>query len=261
MKKSVYIICVCVLMVLVFYEAGRGEDKKSGGVYVPTARLMSQLQKENNKEEKGKKVAYLTFDDGPSYNTEKILDILKEKKAVSSFFIIGKDISEEKEKIIKRALKQGNAVGVHTYCHEQCNIYKDKEHFFSDYDKAEQVLENILGRKPTLHRFPWGSNNGFVSSFVDSLIEELQRRGVRSFDWNVSGEDSVGASVAEETIFANVKRDLTRYDKPIILLHDSATTSHTTAVLPQIIDYIREQGYEFDTLENHPGYLFPASWR
>lgn len=248
-------------MVLVFYEAGHMEDKESAGVYVPTARFMSQIQKENNKDEKGEKVAYLTFDDGPSDNTEKILDILKEKKAVSSFFIIGKDISEEKEKIIKRALKQGNAVGVHTYCHEQCNIYKDKEHFFSDYDKAEQVLEDILGRKPTLHRFPWGSNNGFVSSFVDSLIEELQRRGVRSFDWNVSGEDSVGASVPEETIFANVKRDLTRYDKPIILLHDSATMNHTTAVLPQIIDYIREQGYEFDTLENHPGYLFPASWR
>lgn len=73
------------------------------------------------------------------------------------------------------------------------------------------------------------------------------------------GEDSVGASVPEETIFANVKRDLTRYDKPIILLHDSATMNHTTAVLPQIIDYIREQGYEFDTLENHPGYLFPQA--
>ena len=261
MRKSVYIICVCVLMVLVFYEAGRGKKKKNGGVYVPAARLMSQLEKENKQEEKGKKVAYLTFDDGPSYNTEKILDILKEKKAVSSFFIIGKDISEEKEKIIKRALEQGNAVGVHTYCHEQCNIYKDKEHFFSDYDKADKVLENILGKKPTLHRFPWGSNNGFVSSFVDSLIEELQRRGVRSFDWNVSGEDSVGADVPEQTIFANVKRDLTRYDKPIILLHDSAAMNHTTAVLPQIIDYIREQGYEFDTLENHSGYLFPASWR
>ena len=94
MRKSVYIICVCVLMVLVFYEAGRGENKKNGGVYVPAARLMSQLEKENKQEEKGKKVAYLTFDDGPSYNTEKILDILKENKAVSSFFIIGKDISE-----------------------------------------------------------------------------------------------------------------------------------------------------------------------
>ena len=79
MRKSVYIICVCVLMVLVFYEAGRGENKKNGGVYVPAARLMSQLEKENKQEEKGKKVAYLTFDDGPSYNTEKILDILREK--------------------------------------------------------------------------------------------------------------------------------------------------------------------------------------
>ena len=55
MRKSVYIICVCVLMVLVFYEAGRGEKKKNGGVYVPAAPLMSQLERENKQEEKGKK--------------------------------------------------------------------------------------------------------------------------------------------------------------------------------------------------------------
>lgn len=273
MKKSVYVICICVLMVLVFYEVGHMGDDRSSDTYVPTARFVSQVQEENNKENNKankkedkkesntKKVAYLTFDDGPSDNTEKILDTLKEKNAVSSFFIIGKDINEKEEKIIQKAVSQGNVVGVHTYCHERCNIYMDKEHFFSDYDKAEKVLEKIIGKKPTLHRFPWGSNNRLVSYYVDGLIEELKKRGVRSFDWNVSGEDSVGSSVPAETIFANVKKDLTRFDKPIILLHDSATMKNTAEILPQIIDYIRGQGYEFDTLDHHPGYLFPASWR
>ena len=262
MKKSVYIICLCVLSVLVFYEVEHIRDKKtSGGTYVPTARFASRVKEENSTQEKAKKIAYLSFDDGPSDNTDKILDILKSKNAVCSFFIIGKNISEKNEKIIQKAVKQGNAVGVHTFCHDQCDIYQDKEHFFSDYNKAEQVLERIIGKKPTLHRFPWGSNNGYVSSYVDGLVEELKERGVRSFDWNVSGEDSVGKNVPESVIFANIKKDLTRFDKPIILLHDSATMNHTAAILPQIIDYIREQGYEFDTLENHTGYLFPASWR
>ena len=262
MKKSVYMICLCVLMLLVFYEVEHiQENKTSSGIYVPTARFLSNVKEENRNREKTKKIAYLSFDDGPSDNTEKILDILKEKNAVSSFFVIGRNISQKNEKIIQKAIKQGNAVGVHTFCHDQCDIYQDKEHFFADYDKAEKVLQNIIGKKPTLHRFPWGSNNGYVSSYVDGLIDELQKRGVKSFDWNVSGEDSVGKNIPENVIFSNIKKDLTRFEQPIILLHDSSTMAHTVSVLPQVIDYIRQQGYEFDTLEHHPGYLFPASWR
>lgn len=259
MKKSVYVICLCVLSVLVFYEVEHIKEKKtSSGTYVPTAHFLSSVKKENKKT---KKIAYLTFDDGPSDNTTKILDILQEKKAVASFFVIGNIIAEKEEKIIRQAIKQGNAVGIHTYCHEQCDIYCDKEHFFDDYNKAERVLERITGKKPTLHRFPWGSNNGYISSYVDEVVQQLEKRGVKSFDWNVSGEDSVGKNVPEQVIFANVKKDLMRFDRPIILLHDSAAMKHTTTVLPQMIDYIREQGYEFDTLVHHPGYLFPASWR
>ena len=58
-----------------------------------------------------------------------------------------------------------------------------------------------------------------------------------------------------------MKKDLKRYDEPIILLHDSATMDNTAAVLDQIIDYIRSQGYEFATLEDREEYMFPANWR
>ncbi|MCH5252967.1 MAG: hypothetical protein J1F22_08340, partial [Lachnospiraceae bacterium] len=104
-------------------------------------------------------------------------------------------------------------------------------------------------------------NNNRVSYYVDSLIEELKGRGVRSFDWNVSGEDSLSLNVSQETIYQNVVKDLTRYRQPIILLHDSATTKNTAAVLGRIIDYIRDEGYEFDTLKNREEYMFPSSWR
>ena len=85
--------------------------------------------------------------------------------------------------------------------------------------------------------------------------------GIHSYDWNVSGEDSVGDNVSKSTIYNNVKKDLNRYRQPIILLHDSATTDNTVAVLGELIDYIRSQGYEFDTLNNREEYMFPASWR
>lgn len=229
--------------------------------YVATARFAAQVEKENRQAAEKKKTAYLTFDDGPSDNTRKILEVLKEKKAVATFFLIGNEITPEREDIVKQTVKQGNAVGVHTYCHEKNKLYCNAESFFDDFNMASDSIKKVTGKKPVLHRFPWGSNNRSVCSYVDSLHEKLQEEGIKSYDWNVSGEDSIGGTVAQSTIFQNVKKDLARYDEPIILLHDSATMDNTAAVLGQIIDYIRSQGYEFATLEKREEYMFPASWR
>ncbi len=269
MRKTAYIVCICLLSILVFYEIEHNQT--SSEEYVPTARFASQIKEENQKNlkekkksqdgEKEKKIAYLTFDDGPSDNTIKILKTLKDKKAVATFFVIGNSITPEREELVKQMVKQGNAVGVHTYCHKKNVLYCNEECFLEDFNKAAEILERITGETPTLHRFPWGSNNGYVSSFVDELHEKLKKMGVHSYDWNVSGEDSLGGTVAKSTIYNNVKKDVTRYDQPIILLHDSATMDNTADVLGEIIDYIRSQGYEFDTLEHREEYMFPASWR
>ena len=63
------------------------------------------------------------------------------------------------------------------------------------------------------------------------------------------------------SIYQNVKKDLEKYDKPIILLHDSNAMKNTAAVLPEILQLIREKGYRFDTLASREGYIFPKSWR
>ena len=272
MKKSVYTICLCLLSVLVFYEVRHTYVEETGSdTVVPTSRFVSHIQQENAKHTDGtkkeqekkneKKVAYLTFDDGPSENTKKILKILEEKKAVATFFLIGKEITEEREETVKELKKKGNAIGVHTYCHQKNRMYCNAQCFYEDFQQASEAIEKITGEKPTLHRFPYGSNNSYVKSYVDELHENLQKKGVRSFDWNVSGEDSLSPYVAQETIFQNVKKDLTRYEQPIILLHDAAAMNNTAAVLGRIIDYIREEGYTFDTLENRDEYMVPASWR
>ena len=275
MKKTTYILCVCLLCIMAFIEIRHNivrndlesdsisKDKNETGSdnYVATAHFAFQVKKENEQYTAKKKTAYLTFDDGPSDNTRKILDVLKEKKAVATFFLVGNEITPEREDIVKRTIEQGNAVGVHTFCHQKNKLYCNAAGFFEDFEKAAECIQKVTGKKPLLHRFPWGSNNRYVSSYVDALHEKLKEMGVKSFDWNVSGEDSIGGTVAQSTIFNNVKKDLTRYDEPIILLHDSATMDNTAAVLEQIIDYIRSEGYEFATLEDREEYLFPASWR
>ena len=150
---------------------------------------------------------------------------------------------------------------MHTYCHEHNQMYASANCFYKDFRAASDCIEKIIGEKPTLHRFPWGSNNGYVKSYVDELHNQLRKEGVRSFDWNVSGEDSISPHVSQAVIFQNVKKDITRFEKPIILLHDASAMDNTAKVLPQIIDYIKEQGYRFDTLDHREEYLFPASWR
>ena len=262
MKRVLYILCVVALAGILYSEmsarrekATNFENKKDISCFAPTEKMIAEIKKENNC-----KVAYLTFDDGPSKNTKKVLRVLKEKDAVATFFLVGNRITAETEEIIKEAIDGGNAIGVHSYSHEKDEMYVNEEGFWKDYEKAANRIGEVLEKKPTLHRFPWGSNNGYVSSYVDYLLEDLKKDGVRSFDWNVSGEDSVGV-VTKKSIMKNIQKDLNRYEAPIILLHDSATADVTTEVLGEVIDYVREQGYEFATLEHREGYTFPASWR
>lgn len=265
MRKTAYVLCLILLCGLIVNEANQiyhmdKKEQKETGVekYVPTSNFVNSVKKEN---ELQRKVAYLTFDDGPSKNTEKVLATLKEKNAVATFFLIGCEITEEREEIVKKEIAQGNAVGVHTYCHEPEKIYGSADGFLQDYKKTSECIRRIIGTAPTLHRFPWGSNNCYVSSHVDALHEKLKEMGVKSYDWNVSGEDSVGGFIPQETIFQNVRKDLDKYSEPIILLHDSGTMDNTAAVLGRIIDYIRGEGYEFGTLDDREEYLFPESWR
>lgn len=265
MKKTLYILCLFLLGFLIVQETkhiyrsdGNSGRQDNSSRYVPTANFVNKVETENKS---AKKIAYLSFDDGPSENTKKILETLQKKNAVATFFLTGREITPEREPIVKQEIKQGNAVGVHTFYHEKNKIYCNADSFFEDYQKTADIIERITGKKPNLHRFPWGSNNRYVCSYVDELHRKLSEMGVKSFDWNVSGEDSIGDVVAQETIFQNVKKDLSRFDKPIILLHDSATMKNTASVLERIIDYIRSEGYEFDTLENREEYMFPESWR
>jgi len=100
MKKTVYVVCVCVLFVLLFYEVKRNyETENDGTIIVPTGSFVSKVQKENQK------TAYLTFDDGPSGNTKKIIKILEEKGAVATFFLIGKEITGERVDTVKELKK------------------------------------------------------------------------------------------------------------------------------------------------------------
>ena len=194
-----------------------------------------------------KKTAYLTFDDGPSKNTGKILDILEKYGIKATFFVIGKDLSQEGIENMQRAAAEGHAIGLHTYSHDYKQIYASVAEFLSDYDKLRLELEEHLGFSPTIFRFPGGSYCSYGTDIRTELIEEMTRRGYTYYDWNVSAEDAVG-KVTSYSIRKNIFPKVYNVTSPVILMHDAPINNLTVEMLPEIIETLQAEGYTFETL-------------
>lgn len=194
------------------------------------------------------KTVYLTFDDGPSKNTGKILDILKEYDARATFFVIGTDLTEEGIAYLKRAVEEGHAIGMHTYSHDYKKIYASVPDFLEDYDKLRAELTELIGSAPNMFRFPGGSYCSYGKGIRKELQKEMTRRGYSYYDWNVSAEDSVG-KVTAYSIKKNIFPRVYEVTSPVILMHDSATNCLTAELLPEIMEELQKKGYSFETLE------------
>ena len=196
-----------------------------------------------------KKIAYLTFDDGPSEQTALVLDILKEEGIHATFFLVGAEITEEREEIVRRMVEEGHTVGLHTYCHDYNIIYHSVDNFLEDYEKLYKRIYEVAGIKPVIFRFPGGSTNRYAKAIIGTIKNEMQRRGFTYFDWNVSAEDMVGTPT-RYSIRTNIFKDVFRYDEPVILMHDAKANELTVSMLKDIIGEIRKSGYDFDTLDH-----------
>ncbi len=204
------------------------------------------------------KVCYLTFDDGPSVNTARILDILDEYEAKATFFVIGSQLHEGTKSTVERLIAEGHAIGIHTYTHVYQDMYETLDSFLGDYERVAVKLREEYGVETSMFRFPGGSNCTYLRGEAKKYIAEMERRGYRCFDWNVSGEDSVGEPTVAD-VRKNVFRDAFRYNHPIILLHDSGGAKVTVEALPEILKRLKEEGYRFETLERVEEYVFPKS--
>ncbi len=203
------------------------------------------------------KVAYLTFDDGPSVLTEEVLEILEKENIKATFFLIGSQITEEEEELLRKMVEKGHLLGVHTYSHKSNEIYSSADAYVEDVKKTAERIYEVTGEKPTIYRFPWGSVNCYVSGICDEVIEKMSEEGYEYFDWNVSAEDSIGTPT-KASILKNIKKDFERYNEPVILMHDSSINEATVEALPSIIEMLKGEGYEFGTLdERSKPYHYP----
>ena len=199
--------------------------------------------------EKGDKVVYLTFDDGPSDLTLPLLDVLDRYNVKATFFNVGIR-GETAETAMKETVRRGHVLAVHTYTHEFRSVYASKEAYFEDFKKEWDYIYSVTGVKPDIFRFPGGSINGFNKGTAREIINEMNRRGYTYFDWNVDSGDATGNGIPPQTIYNNVISGVQGKNKAVVLMHNTNRKQTTLDILPKIIEKLQSMGYRFDMLTN-----------
>ena len=224
-------------------------QEEASGVYETTKVEESVRDTETKAEEpakinpvksSGKKV-YLTFDDGPSSNTDQILDILKDYDVKATFFVVGKT-DERSVKAYQRIVEEGHTLAMHSYSHKYDEIYESKEAFARDQNSLQEYLYETTGVWPRIYRFPGGSSNTVSKVDMQELIEYLTDIGITYFDWNVASGDAVSRTLPAETIVNNCLSGIEKQKESVILMHDASNKGTTIEALPRIIEAIQEQG-------------------
>ncbi len=186
-----------------------------------------------------KKVAALTFDDGPHpHLTDEILDILAEYNAKATFFVIGKNAEIYKNQLI-RAYSEGHEIGNHTYSHLTASG-TNSEKLSAELRKTDKIISEITGQRPRLFRPPTGYCNSVAVQSAAELGYKVILWTVDTRDWAHTGASEIKKNVSEHI-----------GNGSIILFHDYVSGSSSTAealrkLLPELID----QGYTFDTVSN-----------
>ena len=188
----------------------------------------------------GIKRVYLTFDDGPSYNTAQILDVLAEYDVKATFFVTG-DTTEEQRALYSRIVEEGHSIGVHSYSHRYSEIYASEEAFFEDFYMMSDYVYDITGIRPTICRLPGGSSNTVSNIKMADVVNELEEQGVTCYDWNISGGDAEGHNLSANQIAYNVTGGIERFQTSVILLHDGKDKGETIEALRLILEELTQR--------------------
>ena len=204
-------------------------------VYSDTKKTEKELVDEAIKE--GRKVVYLTYDDGPSRNTGKLLEILDRYGVKATFFLIK---TPEYEEYIKQIAKEGHTVAMHTLTHDYLNVYANENSFKAEVDGIRDYLTGVTGECPFIFRFPGGSSNNQTRVPVSTYIKYLDSQNIVYFDWNVSSGDGGSGELKVEKIYNNVINGIQKNDVSVVLMHDSEYKGTTLEATPLIIEKLQE---------------------
>lgn len=201
----------------------------------------------NPSPESGGKTIYLTFDDGPSPNTPRIISILNSYGIKATFFVKNTSYND----YMKDIVNNGNVIALHSYTHDYKTIYSSDEAFYQDLQNISDLVYLQTGVRSNIMRFPGGGSNTVSKKYSPGIMTRLTQgvaeRGYIYYDWNCSSGDAMKNTVPKDTIVANCKR-VPAAKNVIVLLHDTEVKGTTVEALPEIIEYYQSCGYTFSTI-------------
>lgn len=196
------------------------------------------------------KRVFLTFDDGPSTSvTPYILDLLAEQNIKATFFVLGTKV-EANPDLVKREYDEGHYIANHGYSHKYSEMYSSTQNVLDEYNKTNDLIKNAIGNQnynSLVFRFPGGSSGGPYNDLKQEAKELLKQNGIASVDWNALTNDAAGANTKEK-IMENFYNTVQNKTSIVILMHDAPDKILTYECLPEIIQYFKDNGYEFKTM-------------
>ena len=208
--------------------------------------LASQVEKRIQNKQTKYKIAYLTFDDGPYYNTYKVLSILKQYGVKATFFttnVNGEKCYDNKnancQELYKEYAKANHTIANHTYTHGwNKGLYRSVDTFMDAIKKQEELIKSKTGIVTNIARFPGGSSTPGKTKGA-AMKKALSQNGYGWVDW--TAQDGDGGSLNDRA--TGWKRFTSSIDNPIevVLFHDYHKI--TTAMLPDVIKYLQDRNY------------------
>lgn len=247
-KKSyfyyIFLILICITMFLFTYVHTFFRTTNTFENSIVEQDIFAKI---NSITSNNEKVAYLTFDDGPSLSaTPKILDILKKNDIKATFFVIGKKVDEHPE-LVKRAYDDGHFIANHTYNHNNALLYKSSNNFINEIKLTDEAISNAIGvdnYSSHIFRFP----NGFMAPAYKTQKKEavslLSSLNYTFVDWNCLNNDSMG-KFSSSQLLHNLEDSCKNKGSLIVLMHDTTDVSDSSSVLQESIDFLKSKGYRF----------------
>ncbi len=175
----------------------------------------------------------LTFDDGPSAHTERLLDLLAEHGAKATFYVVGNMI-EGRADTLRRMAEEGHEIGGHSWNHRQLTKL-DAEELTDQFMNTRAKIYEVTGVDPTTMRPPYGSCNDFVKETAGKLGIALINWSVDTLDWKHKNADTVYQAVMDGA-----------KDGAIILCHELHKT--TEDAMERVIPALIAEGYQLVTV-------------
>lgn len=246
-KRASYIFLIILFfsIILFIYLDNSHSNAKKSEIYLSNE-LINNIQKIY---ESNEKIAYLTFDDGPSkVVTPKVLDILKQNNIIANFFVVGKHVKQYPE-LVKQAYEDGHFIANHGYSHNNSKLYKSKQDFINEILETDKEIAKAIGKDSYcshIFRFPNGSMSKIHYSDKKKAIKYLEEIDYTYIDWNALNNDSM-KKYSNSELISNLKNSIKNKGTIVILMHDTGDVNKTYDVLEESINLIKSEGYEFKT--------------